>query len=59
MNFGEKVITKYEWNEIRGHTYQYEGTDTPWFLTNERNLFFTTEVEAIADAMKYRPMLNS
>lgn len=38
VNFGEKVITGVEWNDVRGWTYYFEPTDTPWFAHNERNL---------------------
>ena len=39
VNWGEKTITEHEWDDIRGNIYQYEGTDTPWYKTPERNFF--------------------
>ena len=54
INWGEKTITEYEWDEVRGNVYRFEKTDAPWFMESERNFFNTTDTEAIADAMKSR-----
>ena len=54
VNWGEKVITAYEWDEVRGHTYQYEKMNPPWFFTNERHLFAIDDVEAIKKATVVR-----
>lgn len=50
VNWGEKTITEYEWNEVRGHTYNYAPTDTPWFCTNERHLFDINDAAGIKAA---------
>lgn len=50
VNWGEKTLTNYEWNEVRGHTWQYEGTETPWFYSNERHFFDTKDAKGIAKA---------
>ena len=52
VNWGEKIITKYEWDEVRGHTYQYEGTDTPWFYSSERNFYALNDIKGIKEATK-------
>lgn len=48
VNWGEKTITEHEWDDIRGNIYQYEGTDTPWFKTSERNFLAIDDIEGIA-----------
>ena len=48
VNWGEKTVVSYEWDEVRGNTYLYAPTDTPWFFTGERNLFAVTDIENIA-----------
>lgn len=52
VNWGVKTITAHEFNEVRGHTYQYEGTDTPWFYSSERNFYSIDDVKAIEEATK-------
>jgi hypothetical protein len=47
VNWGEKTITEHEWDDIRGNIYQYEGTDTPWFKTSERNFFAIDDIDGI------------
>ena len=39
VNWGTKTITDHRHEEIRGHVYQYQDTDTPWFFTSERNFY--------------------
>ena len=50
VNWGRKVLSLYEWNEVRGHTWQYEGTDTPWFYSSECVFYDPQDVEAIREA---------
>lgn len=52
VNFGEKTVTEYEWDDIRGHIYLYEPTDTPWYKTNERNLFAVEDINGITEKTK-------
>jgi hypothetical protein len=52
VNWGEKIVSAYEWNDVRGHTYQYEGTQTPWFHSSERSFFRPENTELIAEAMR-------
>lgn len=52
VNWGVKTITGYEWGDVRGHTYQYEGTDTPWFHSSERNFYAIDDIKAIEEATK-------
>lgn len=54
VNFGEKTVSDYEWDDIRGHTYQYEPNETPWYKTNERNLFAVEDVQGIANKTKVK-----
>ena len=46
-NNGLKTITGYELNAVRGHTYYFTPTDTPWFATSEKNLFHPTDTKGI------------
>lgn len=39
VNWGERTITKHQWDDIRENIYQINNTDTPWFMLSERNLF--------------------
>lgn len=49
VNWGEKTVVQYEWDEVRGNTYLYEPTDTPWFFTGERNLFDVADKQGITE----------
>lgn len=55
VNWGEKVITEHQWDDIRGNIYQYQGTDTPWFLTSERNFYNPEDTAAIKAATVCTP----
>ena len=54
VNWGEKVVTAHEWDEVRGNIYQFVTTDTPWFMTSERNLFDIDDDAGIADQTPLR-----
>lgn len=50
VNWGEKTLARYEWDDVRGHTYQYEGTLAPWFCSNERNFYDPRDITGIMGA---------
>jgi hypothetical protein len=52
VNWGEKTITEHEWDEVRGNTYLYAPTETPWFMTSERNLHALTDTDQILAATR-------
>jgi hypothetical protein len=47
VNFGKRTITKVEQNPIRGTTYYFNPTDTPWFPTHEKHLFHPDDHKGI------------
>lgn len=52
VNWGEKRITEHQWAEDRGNIYGYAQSDTPWFLTRERNLYAPEDGAAIVGATR-------
>ena len=52
VNWGEKVITEWQWDDIRGNIYHYAHTDTPWFMTSERHLHAPSDVASIVEATR-------